>query len=227
MPPAFTYTIFRSLRKTIAITIDRTGTVVVKAPVIMPKIVIDKFVLSKSEWITTHLSKIKILSKTKTTTLQEGESFLYLGEKRILTVGNFSQIVVKESKLYFPKALLFRIAKELPAWYLKQAKSVITTRVHHYEEALKVKAEGITFSDTISKWGSCTHDNRLQFNWRLIMAPILVIDYVVVHELVHIRIKNHSRKFWFEVAKYKPAHKQYRKWLTEHAGLLQGALPKN
>jgi predicted metal-dependent hydrolase len=91
--------------------------------------------------------------------------------------------------------------------------------MHH---GLKMNAthSGLMFSDTKSKWGTCMHDNRLQFNWRLVMAPRMVLDYVVIHELAHTKEKNHGRNFWAKVRAFTPAYRQHRKWLTDNAHLL-------
>lgn len=214
------YSVKRSRRKTIAIYITGTGAVEVRAPRLVPKPAIELFVRSKTGWIQKQLAKINGQRPT-VRTYTDGDRFLYLGKEILLKTGAFPAIGITGNRLTYPAAILFRIRTELPGWYRGEAERVITGRVRHYEEVVKTRVSGIRFSDTLSKWGSCTIDNRLQFNWRLVMAPILVIDYVVVHELVHTRIKNHSRAFWTEVAGYKPAHRQYRKWLRSHAALLQ------
>ncbi len=73
---------------------------------------------------------------------------------------------------------------------------------------------------TKSQWGSCTHDNKLQFSWRLIMTPITVLNYVVIHELAHTTQKNHSRAFWDVVRRHCPSYNRQRKWLKEHGNSL-------
>lgn len=85
---------------------------------------------------------------------------------------------------------------------------------------MNTKYKSIRFSDTFSKWGTCFPDNSLQSNWRLIMTPITVINYVVVHELAHTTEKNHGSRFWNKVSLYTPAYKQHRKWLDKNKHLL-------
>jgi hypothetical protein len=140
-------------------------------------------------------NKLKQRPQSKKKLFKDGEEFLYLGNPVTLTLGKYAAIAVKGSTLEFPKFLEFRIQTELTNWYLKQAKTIITDRVIENAHEMNVDYKSLTFSDTKSKWGSCSHDNRLQFCWRLVMSPIIVINYVVIHELSHITQKNHSERF--------------------------------
>ncbi|MFA6570498.1 MAG: SprT family zinc-dependent metalloprotease, partial [Bacteroidota bacterium] len=212
MTDAHNFELIRSHRRSVSIEINLKGKVIVKAPLFLPSFIINKFVRDKSEWITRKLKSLPVLPRKNTGALTEGDEILFLGKMYKIEAGNYKSITLKD-KLYFPKALMFRIQKEITGWYISQAKKIITERVVYYSSLMKKEYRSIAFSDTISKWGSCTPDNRLQFNWRLIMSPILVLDYVVVHELTHTTEKNHRSKFWKEVAIYKPAYKQYVKWL--------------
>lgn len=184
------------------------------------------------------------MQKHKTRQYVEGEEFLYLGNIYKLHIGNYKHIHIAHPPVFdskisqiqgtewartrtaqtqragglnFPNFLIFRIKEELSKWYIKQAKDIITERIEYHSTVMQTKYKSITFSDTKSKWGSCSPDNALQFNWRLIMSPLLVIDYVVIHELTHILEKNHSRLFWRKVELYKPAYRQYKKWLESNA----------
>jgi len=143
--------------------------------------------------------------------------FLFLGKSYSLAIGNHKGIMLSEDKLLFPQGLVFRMDKEIHEWFLKQARDKISERVKHYAKLMNTEYLTLTFSDTKSQWGSCTHENNLQFSWRLIMAPLSVLDYVVIHELAHTKEKNHSWKFWSEVRKVTPAYKQHMKWLHSHA----------
>ena len=210
----------RSHRSSISIEITKDGEVVVKAPYLAPNFVINQFVDSKKEWIEKTLTKVEkrqIIKKM----YQEGEVFLFLGKEYTLRFYNGITITAKENVLYFPKALVFRIQKEMEQWYKIQAKIIISKRVVYHAEKMRAVYKDIFFSDTSSKWGTCFADNRLQFNWRLIMTPLLVVDYVVIHELTHTTEKHHQDSFWRRVRLFTPAYKQHRKWLDEHAHLLQ------
>lgn len=212
-------TIIRSHRKTIALHVLPDGTVEIKAPFLMPKFFINRFIEKNKEWIdkrTKHIQQKLALQKT----YNEGEKFLYLGEEYILKIGNYTSIGAKNGEFLFPQALLFRIKKEIESWYITQAKEIITTETKRYALEMKTSFTSLTFSDTKSQWGRCTHDNRLQFSWRLVMTPLLVLRYVVVHELAHTFEKNHSYLFWSKVRSVNPSYKQQIKWLKEHGNTL-------
>lgn len=213
------YQLVRSHRRSLAIHISPNGDVIVKAPVFVPSFLIKRFVMDKSDWIERRLAHLQTLPSIKKRRYVEGEEYMYMGRKYILRFGNFKEITVTNT-LNFPQFLSFRIEKELAEWYVRQAKVLISERVEYYSNHMGADFQTISFSDTSSKWGSCSHDNKLQFNWRLIMAPITVIDYVVVHELAHTFEHNHGRAFWRKVEIYKPAYKQYVKWLRDHGHIL-------
>jgi len=211
--------ITHSHRKTIGLHVLSDGTVEVKAPFLMPKFFINRFIDANREWIekrTKLIQKKKTLKKTYT----HGETFLYLGNEHTLHTGDFLNIQIQDDKLFFPKALQFRAKKEIENWYIRQAKEVITSEVKRHATEMNTSYKSITFSDTKSQWGRCTHDNRLQFSWRLVMTPLLVLRYVVVHELAHTLEKNHSFLFWSKVRAVNPSYKQQIKWLKEHGILL-------
>lgn len=214
MPDYPDYSIVRSSRRSLSIQILPHGQVIVKAPRLLPTFLIKRFVEQKKEWIQKHLQNKPQIRAQKH--YVEGETFLFMGKSYSLHLGNFEKIFLGGT-LNFPLALRFRAQKELSVWYFREAKKTISQRVEMYAKIMNTSYRKIMFSDTSSKWGSCSPDNSLQFNWRLIMAPLIVIDYVVVHELAHTMEKNHGRDFWVIVRKYKPAYRQYVKWLRDNA----------
>lgn len=207
--------IIRSRRKTVALSVTPDATLIVKAPLFTPKFFINSFIKQHEEWIKKQIQVVQERKQLEKD-YRNGEIFLFLGLERQLDIGNYPEVALQDNKIVFPQALLFRAKKQLIAWYKKQAKIIITQQVEQYAKQMKTSYGSITFSDTRSQWGSCTHENNLQFSWRLIMAPILVINYVVVHELAHTFEKNHSREFWHIVNAYCPSYKRQRKWLSEH-----------
>lgn len=212
--------IVRSRRSSISLHITPSGKLIVKAPYLIPHFVIQQFVDSKKDWIQKSLGKIEA-RQPKHKTYQEDEEFLFLGKVYKLRFYSGITIVPKGDYLYFPKALVFRIKKELESWYQKQAREIITQRVVYHAKKMNASYKDIFFSDTSSKWGTCFADNRLQFNWRLVMTPLLVLDYVVIHELTHTTEKHHQDSFWRKVRLCTPAYKQHRKWLEDNAHVLQ------
>lgn len=219
MPSVPKPTIIRSARKSIAFHITPQGELVVKAPFFLPQFVIQQSINERLDWITKTVGKLE-KRQVKTRQYVEGEEFLYLGKVYKLHLGIFSEISLTNDTLQFPEFLLFRVQKELENWYKRRAKEVITKRLEHYAQEMKAAYVGVRFSDTISKWGTCDAENNLQFNWRLVMTPLMVLDYVVIHELAHTTEKNHSWRFWALVRKHTPAYRQHRKWLNDNAHLL-------
>lgn len=209
-------TIIRSDRRTLSLRVASDATIEVKAPKRMPQWQIDSFIREQSEWIEKHLAKVKSVQAVR----KDGE-YLFLGKSLTLTPGNYSAITVKDDNLLFPQALLFRKEKELTNWYLRQAKRIIKLQTDRYTQEMRTSYKELTYSDTRSQWGRCTHDNRLQFSWRLVMAPILVLNYVIVHELAHTKEKNHTRAFWSIVRGFNPSYRQQVKWLKDHGASLK------
>ncbi len=214
----FEYLLERSARRSIALHIT-DGKLIVKAPKFIPQFFIENFISQKKDWILKNLEKSKKRVTAKKT-YKEGEEFLYLGDKYKLKYGDFKKINIDKT-LNIPLAMSVRIKKELTNWYIKQAKEIISAQVEHMSKKMGAKYKSIRFSDTSSKWGTCFADNSLQFNWRLIMTPLPVLNYVVVHELVHTTEKHHQQSFWKKVDLYTPAYKQHRKWLANNKHLLE------
>ncbi|MBI4080926.1 MAG: M48 family metallopeptidase [Candidatus Levybacteria bacterium] len=203
--------IITSDRRSMSLQIAPDATLVVKAPHGVSGRQITSFVEQHQDWIEKRLHLIK-----KRQQFRQDGTRLFLGKTLTLHPGNYTQIKVQGDLLLFPQALLFRREKELTSWYAHQAKEIITKQVEFYAKEMKTSFRSITFSDTRSQWGRCTHDNRLQFSWRLVMAPLLVLNYVVIHELAHTIEKNHTQYFWTKVRNFNPSYRQQIKWLKDH-----------
>lgn len=217
--PELTPKIIRSRRSTISLLVTEEGTLIVKAPFYLPTPLIQKFLDEKENWINKSLQKVHATKPYKKM-YTEGEEFMVLGKTYKLHFTDSKKITLTPTTLQFPKFLTFRIQKELEAWYIKNAKKIIKKRVEHYAKLMKTNYKSILLSDTKSKWGTCFEDNSLQFNWRLLMAPLMVLDYVVIHELAHTSEKHHRAEFWRKVRFFTPAYKQHRKWLDRNMRIL-------
>ncbi len=101
-------------------------------------------------------------------------------------------------------------------WYKKKAQDFISQRLDYFSRILKLRYESFKITSAQNRWGSCSEDNGLAFSFRLIMAPPDVIDYVIVHELAHIREKNHSIRFWQLVEDAMPEYKTHKRWLKDN-----------
>ena len=100
--------------------------------------------------------------------------------------------------------------------YIRKAKETITKRASYFARLMGVSYRNITIREQKTRWGSCSSEKNLNFNWKLILAPPEVLDYVVVHELCHLKEMNHSKAFWDEVEKVMPEYETYKLWLKEN-----------
>ncbi|MDD2920895.1 MAG: SprT family zinc-dependent metalloprotease [Anaerolineales bacterium] len=207
----------RSKRRTIALVIERDGSLTVRAPMRAPRYLIDQFIQQKADWIIRAQEKIKSAPPTPAKLYRDGEKFLYLG-----ALYDLKLISAHRAALQFDNGFTLRRDAQHKAealftrWYKERALEVITERVEHYVRQFGFAPKRVKISSAKTRWGSCSHDGSLNFTWRLVMAPLDVIDYVVLHELAHLRVKNHSPKFWKVVEEICPEYKKWRKWLKEN-----------
>ncbi len=108
------------------------------------------------------------------------------------------------------------IKRLLEDWYLQESTKILKARTEDLAQQMRVQPCGITVKNYNSKWGSCTANKKISYNWRIIMAPDHIIDYLIVHELSHIIEPNHSKNFWYQVGTYCKDFQKKRKWLREN-----------
>jgi predicted metal-dependent hydrolase len=109
----------------------------------------------------------------------------------------------------------------LRAWYVDRAREAFEARAAHWAAAMKLTYQKIRIADQRTLWGSCTMEGTLSFNWRVVMAPPETLDYLVIHELAHLRELNHSKRFWAIVSAFCPEWKTHRRWLKDHSRRLK------
>ena len=212
----------RKRRKTISLQVRNEADVIISVPYFTTAKEISRFVEEKQNWINKTILKQKENSlKNKTKEYETGEHFFYLGHAYPLEV--FSE-PFENAGVVFWKNCFYLNAREnqdlrkyyFASWYKKKAYDFIHQRVNFFSKMLKFQPGNIKITSAQSRWGSCSEDNNLTFSFRLIMAPPDIIDYVIVHELTHIREKNHSPKFWQRVEEVVPEYKKHRLWLKDN-----------
>jgi hypothetical protein len=214
--------IIRSRRRTIALEITSRATLVVRAPLRASAADIEEIILQKSSWILRKIGEIKRRPFSPRHEYAEGELFLYLGRSYPLQfVENGNLTIERGDRLYVSRTLMPDIRNELKRWYMKEAIREIPARCMWFSLKTGHVPATIRITDARQRWGSCTHNGGLNFSWRLIQAPPEMVDYVVVHELVHISQPDHSKKFWDKVRKIMPDYELRRHWLQDHVGLLK------
>ncbi len=177
--------LIKSNRRSVGITINPGGEIIIRAPKLMPDTLIMSYVQKKAAWIIDA----------------------YKNQKNILPSDNFT----KKS----PQTLA------LEKRYKDAAKEYIPKRVEYYRVLTGGTYSKITIRDQKTRWGSCSSNGTLSFNFRLMLAPPRVLDYVVVHELCHLTHMNHSREFWNMVESILPDYKEQKKWLKDNGHTLQ------
>ncbi|MFZ5911000.1 MAG: M48 family metallopeptidase [Chloroflexota bacterium] len=212
----------RSKRRTIALVIERDGTLTVRAPLRMAEAEVRRFVEAKSDWIERKQAQAAE-DAVVPHRFVEGEQFPFLGKLLPLRlVPDLRPALVMDGDG-------FRLSRSrqpdgralLVAWYRAQARAVIAARVEYFARSHNFKPIKLRISSARTRWGSCSRAGTLSFPWRLVMAPPEVVDYVVVHELAHLREMNHSRAFWALVGAMLPDYKQRRAWLKKNGSALQ------
>ncbi|KXA93328.1 hypothetical protein AKJ64_00905 [candidate division MSBL1 archaeon SCGC-AAA259E17] len=150
---------------------------------------------------------------------QEGEFFPYLGEEHNVAVSSeHSDRKVEGEKLILPADEVkdTSIKRELEKLYREKAREIIEEILERYED-LRIEYKRIKLKNQKTRWASCSSRQNLNFNWRIAMAPKDIIEYVVVHELVHLEESNHSKRFWTKVSSILPDYKERAKWLKDHS----------
>jgi predicted metal-dependent hydrolase len=209
--------LIRSKRRTIALIIERDGTFTVRAPMRISHTAIETFIQQKSDWIIRARKKAISFQPIIGKQYIDGEKFLYLG-----SFFDLKLVGLQKGPLSFDNGFTLRHAAQgkgeqiFTRWYKERALEIISGRVRQYAQQHNFNPGQVKISSARTRWGSCSSDGRLNFTWRLVMAPLDVIDYVVVHELVHLRVKNHSSKFWKVVESIYPEFKKQKKWLREN-----------
>lgn len=221
------YTLIRSLRrkKTFSIQVRGDGTVVVRVPVRTSQADIDGFLNEKKQWLLKTIGRQRKQNHDRQVrAFIPGERFPYLGESYPLVLRERDDpgdaLAFTGCEFLMRRDAIGGVRVLFHLWYQKQARTHLEERVRQFSRLLGIVPAGVAVNNARSRWGSCSPDNRLRFAWRLIMAPSGIIDYVVVHELCHMEIRNHSREFWRLVEQVLPGHKIQRAWLKDHGHLL-------
>lgn len=220
------YTTVRSAkRKKLTITVERDSSIVVLAPESATLEAIDRVVQSRRQWLFDKLQnapKYQDLPHAPGKEVVNGESALYLGrEYRITLTSEAGDGVFFDRAFLIPHGDRLQTRRVFRDWYWEQARVIILPRVSRYAAELGVQVAEAVIVDNRLRWGSCTTKNNIRLNWRLIKAPISVIDYVIVHELAHLLESNHTPDFWNIVRAKVPGAEKSKSWLKAQGQLLE------
>ncbi len=214
--------IIHSLRRTIALIIRADGTLTIRAPLRMPAGRIQEFVEKHAGWIHKKQAQMKANPPPAVKEYRKGESFLFLGKAYplILTPHQRPALIFREGKFHLAE-VRHQGGKEIfIRWYKERARELISERARTLAGKYGLAYEKIRIGSARTRWGSCSGTGTLSFSWRLVMAPPEVVDYVVIHELMHTKVRNHSTKFWQKVASVMPDYKRQAAWLRKNGRFL-------
>jgi len=214
--------IIRSNRKTIAITITNNGTIIIKAPKQASEEAISYTISKNLYWIEEKLKIVQSRPKFKEKEFVNGEGFLYLGDRyRLQIIKNQEEpLLLKGKYFYLLESHLHKAREAFIDWYKERAFEKISERVKFYANIKGCTYNKISITNAQKRWGSCSPSGNLSFSWKIIMAPLSVIDYVVIHELTHLDELNHSKRFWSKVKALMPNYEEKERWLRENGHML-------
>ena len=209
------YEVKYSKRKTLGLSVERDTSIIVRVPEGTHPERIEEFVERKKLWIKdkqSHPQKSRPPRPIKE--FVSGESILYLGKSYRLQIEDSDERRVEmDGKFLVCGPKNTNLKREFRSWFVEQAKQIVPDRAGLYAGRMGVRYEAVKILDMKYRWGSCTPARNLTFNWRLIKAPMHVVDYVVVHELAHLLEHNHSKLFWQHVKTQTPNFEASKMWL--------------
>ncbi len=213
----------RSRRRTLALQIAPDATLVIRAPHHLAQEEIDRFVTQKTAWITKNQRLMRERPPAPRREFTHGEAHLYLGEayNLLLVDQAATPLVFSDGAFRLDRGYLDKARELFKSWYRYQAQQLIAARAQYYAKHYGFEYLRIRLTDTASRWGSCSARGVLSFNWRLVMAPMTIVDYLIVHELVHLHERHHQRAFWQKVEAIFPGCHDARVWLKTNQRRLE------
>lgn len=216
-------------RKTIEVTVVEPGIVTVAAPVDTPSEQLEATIRRRAGWIVRHDGAAEAPPTPRR--FVSGESLPYLGRSVRLTVHPTDQprVAVRfhhwQFDIYVPRSLhgeerIENVRAAVEAWYRERAATKLPPRVDRIASHLGVQPKEVLIRNQRRRWASCAPDGTLRFNWRAVMAPPALLDYVVAHELAHLRVRGHTSEYWAIVAQAVPDYRLRRERLREIGPLL-------
>jgi predicted metal-dependent hydrolase len=224
------FTLIRSDRKTADIVIERSGDVIVRAPIGIGDERVREVVADRALWVHRSLAEWEDLNSTRRhRTLVQGQGFAYLGRsyrlKFVADADADTPLRLKNGRWLLSEAYL-RLEGEAAArkafrdFYVAKGMQIFSERVRQLAPLVGVEPGDVAVKELGYHWASCGAGGALNFHWKTLMAPLSVIDYVVVHELCHLRHRDHSDAFWNEVDKVLPRYRERKEWLRQHGASL-------
>lgn len=200
-------------RRTIGLSVTATGQVIILAPQGASKDFLSQALNRHQDWIERKVTE----RKESWSQLREGAVY-FLGQTYHLTLDPAAvvQVALGQGEMQVKAATAAAAWPRLVAWYCREAERLIRARVEHYAGDMGLKVHRVELREWKRRWGECRPQEDLRFNWRLILLPPETLDYVVVHELTHLREPGHSSRFWQGVERVLPDYRERRGWLNRY-----------
>ena len=207
--------IIKSKRRTLSLSINENAELIVRAPNQISNKQIEEFIIEKSKWI----NKNKNLMQSRINEMNDSDSdYLFLGNiyPLIKVYENPNKIDFNGTEFITSIENQDKFKSSLKSWYKIKFKEIAIPRLNYFSDKYNLKINQVRFKNQKTLWGSCSSKNNINLNYLLVMAPMIVIDYVIIHELVHTVHKNHSENFWNAVEAIMPDYKKAKKWLNKN-----------
>lgn len=212
-------------RSTMQITVERDGELMLSAPPEVDEAELRAFVLEKRFWIYTKLAeKNRLQRRVPRKEFVGGEGFLYLGRSHRLKLVDEQDVPLKliARRFSLRRDAVSAARDHFIRWYSERAKAWLSSRVADYQSRMEVSPAGVKVQDLGNRWGSCGKADWLYFHWKAILLPARIAEYVVVHEIAHLREPHHTPAFWLRVERAMPDYAQRKAWLAEHGIEIEG-----
>ena len=211
-------------KKTVSFQIEK-GIVKILVPKHLDKSRIDKLIKSKSKWIKTKLSKVDQILPYRKKDYVSGEDFLYMGKHYRLKVLKGKKYNIELNDKYLKLTIKLhtkdnKIKRLLKKWYFNNADNYLSELTNEISKKTGLNYRSVKVRNYKSRWGSCSSNGKIYYNWKIIMAPIRIIKYVICHELAHLKVHNHSPKFWMLLRSMYPNLDDAKTWLIKNKNTL-------
>ena len=212
-------------RRTLQITVERDGALAVCAPPGVDENALRAFVLEKRFWIYTKLAeKDRLQRQVPRKEFVGGEGFLYLGRSYRLKLVGGQDVPLKlvGGRFCLASDAVPDAREHFIRWYSERARAWLSGRAAECQSRMEVAPAGVRVQDLGYRWGSCGKGEWLYFHWKAILLPARIAEYVVVHEMAHLREPHHTPAFWLRVERAMPDYAQRKAWLAEHGIDVEG-----
>jgi predicted metal-dependent hydrolase len=222
------FTLIRSDRKTADIVIERSGDVIVRAPADIEDNKLREAVADRALWVHRSLAEWEDLNSSRRhRPLLQGQGFAYLGRSYRLKFVSDSDVSLRLkngrwelSEVFFTREGEAAARKAFRDFYIAKGTQIFNERIRQLAPLVGVEPGEVSVKELGYHWASCGAGGGLNFHWKTLMAPQTVIDYIVVHELCHLRFRDHSDAFWNEVDKVLPRYRERKEWLRVNGAAL-------